>query len=494
MCRIKAEGRQVAESSHAPTAESSAQRITAVFDEPELMLAGKRLYVDIMLITPPLILYCNILPIYLAKALSLTSLQAFHDMALFVMVLSCLSLKKMSQLSANYKIPLLCALSVAIYSAYTAAIGQFGQREYFFALAFLPYFYLRWLDAHAGVRFARILFLATLVCSFMACLKPHFFFPILVYEIYLCFKGSRRNSLFLALLAPPTFYLLHFLFLPPEIRRVFWSEHVPFVLDRYYTFGFPWFVFRHALLRSLIFLIFIALGRRSTRPADQILVPIALTGLACLAIAIFQGMGFSYHFIPMDFLLCFGIPVLFGTLRKSWMGFATAALVLALLGRSVFHQSLVPRLAHDRALIMDELEQLTQPGEKIMLFTSNITYLYPAILLYGLQPGTRYLNYFPIAFFNNTKDRRQLLATHYPQPSELEPAEKIFVKRVADDLKSYKTTWLFFPKPATLMNLFVAPEFDSFEYFKSTGLLAQIQEHYNLAVDDENFLIFRYRE
>ena len=220
--------------------------------------------------------------------------------------------------------------------------------------------------------------------------------------------------------------MLHFLLLPAEVNRAFWLEHVTQVYDRYYTFGQSWEGILEQnwieALRCVFAFAFLWEGVRSANASDKFLVPIGIATISGFFVALMQKKGFPYHFLIMNYLIIFGIPLWLRALaRRSQLAPAAAlaaatvyGYVLVIVAINVLQLRPLPERIVSRLDIMNYLRLKTQPGERVLIFTSNVTLLYPAIPYFGLLPGTRYLNLFPIAFFNHTEERQQLLATHYP--------------------------------------------------------------------------------
>ena len=276
---------------------------------------------------------------------------------------------------------------------------------------------------------------------------------------------------------------------------------MPFLLGRYGAFDETWWQL-YLSWRAYFFLVpwlglCLALnGRKGSTEKKMLSALAALISLAFL-LALLAKKNWAYHLLVVDTLCCLGIALLATLVRPAGAHkLPKAALVFlplaALYSSSEMSYFGVPatirfaRQAYKEKLIA--LLRSAAPGEQVVIFAAEPFSIYPELLNHGLWPGTRYPILYPLAFFNGTAARRELLRTRYPAPSDLEPAERIFVERVREDLVKNKPALLVFRKRFTP---YLPNDFNSFEYAKSVGWIGPLRGCYRIAVDDSEFLVWK---
>ena len=127
----------------------------------QMLLEGKRPYVDVIDTNPPLIFYLNVIPAFIAQVLSANAIVVFSITVLVLVLASAWSVRLVvrgSQLEydqSELALLLFAWVAFAALTKYselyiTKLVGLFGQREHIFMLLYLPLFVVRWVRWHGG--------------------------------------------------------------------------------------------------------------------------------------------------------------------------------------------------------------------------------------------------------------------------------------------------------------------------------------------------------
>lgn len=211
----------------------------------QLLLAGKRPYVDFIEINPPMIIYLNALPALVARVAGIHAVAAFNAVVFAVLLWSTLAIRR--QLAAADLDPFRIApdLVAAAWAGFSLWLwlgtplptNDFAQREHLFALLWMPYGLLRSRRvAAARISPAGAAALGA-VAALGCCLKPFFLVTAVIAELALLLTRRSLRSLWtpevIAFAAVCALYVLHFALLPRDIREAFFGIWVP-LLARHY--------------------------------------------------------------------------------------------------------------------------------------------------------------------------------------------------------------------------------------------------------------------
>ncbi|WP_342113794.1 hypothetical protein [Pseudoduganella sp. OTU4001] len=284
------------------------------------LLRGETLYVDVMEINPPLIVWLNLPIAWLAQLTGVGGEQVFR---LCVLALGLLSLAWSAQLLRGALSPghWWSWLAAGSYVALLLPGYEFGQREHIVFLCILPYLAeaARRCGGQAQSRTvqAGVAALATLGLA----LKPHFLLVPMLVEAF-AFRRERRLAvgclvalaLLLAYLAAAWLFAPHYLEMLRVLAIGYWG----------YTEG--WMVFLDVpyfyVTCILVFLALLVRGFDS--PLKTVL---GLAALGFVLAALVQHKGFSYHWIAAVSLAW----MLFGQAAAAAMSHRHAAVIPAIM-------------------------------------------------------------------------------------------------------------------------------------------------------------------
>jgi hypothetical protein len=389
------------------------------------ILEGQSLYLDFVDSNPPMIVYLNMIPAWVAKTLSVNPILPF-SLSVFGLVAgsTCLVRRLARRLPGARAgdADLLSLLWVA--GAFLVwRNNDFGQREHLFALLYFPFFLLRavrWEGGTVGRAGAIALGVAAAIG---VSLKPHFAFVAIAPELYwLATRRAPRN-----LLAPEVWavavtaaaYGAHFLLLPEAVREEFFGRLIPLHLLVYHVYqspldvvlgrAFPLFVGKvpvtafAAIAAALPFLL--------RRPAPAGLAraarPLACVTAAAFGIYLYQRTGWRYHALPtfVSGLCVFALVA--GQLRASLEGrrrgpaavaWGAPVLIVLACGVAVWRQvqaGVAPILATPFSVVV---ARHSEPGDAIAHISTSLPPAYPALQQLDRRLANRYPCNLPVSF------------------------------------------------------------------------------------------------
>lgn len=427
---------------------------SAYFAMAEMITQGKLPYVDFFEWNPPLIMYLNLIPVFISRLFHLPGPLAINFSVLGLSAASSflslwIAYKYLSKQDFVAILPMLFA--VAYFSQ--DLLVNTGEREHLFILAYVPYFVLRSIvwrngskegqygvmegpsefdEAHDRVVDERpISKFDAVLCGLLAgvgmALKPQFAASALVVELffYCQFKTIRtfvRPEIY-SVISVFSAYLLLCLLLPPAVWHVYFHQVVPLYLSglsyssetlllMLRTNSDFYLPFLHLILTLSAA---IALSRYS-----QLIAPLAAFSLSFLFHYIYGAQSWPYRFLPMSaglFMLdglMFGIvlnAVLNRLSLQRLMQWVLAGAMLCVAGSLTYQVINIESDCHKGAALFDmsplgysgvslksDLDPLfffivdkTKPTDSAVFMGTGIGPGYPAILQSGRQQGSRYI-------------------------------------------------------------------------------------------------------
>ncbi len=278
-------------------------------------LAGRELYVDVVEVNPPLIVWISAIPIWLAGVLRIDA--QFTAIPFFVAsVLACAwwtaSLLQGSGTLFEDRLPVFAAIGTVLL---VVPAGDLGQREHLLVAAILPYLALfaRSLGGEAPPR--RDALIAGMLAGLGCALKPRYAGVFVVLEGLALLRGL--NPLRIMPLAAGTTMVAYAglvaLLCPAYLRRA-----VPLALALYGASDVP---LRHLVADSLRLMFGEAVAlllwwhRRHRLPDGNLLLTLVVFAITSTAICFMDGKDWFYHRLPATIatvlaLLCWAASAL----------------------------------------------------------------------------------------------------------------------------------------------------------------------------------------
>ncbi len=365
-------------------------------------LAGRELYVDVVEVNPPLIVWISAIPIQLASMLGIDA--QYTAIPFFVAaVLGCAwwtaSLLQGSSRLFEDRVPVFAAIGTVLL---VVPAGDLGQREHLLVAAILPYLVLfaRSLDGERPALRASLIagVLAGLGCA----LKPRYVGVFIVLEGLALLRGLRpvRAQSIAAAAALLVYAGLIALICPAYLRRA-----VPLALALYGASDAP---FRHLLIDSLRLMFGQAVAlllwwtRRRRMPETNLMLTLVVFAITSTAICFMDGKDWFYHRLPATIatllaLLCWAASVLFH--RRAFARTAFLPVVLAGVGVVVFLVAAFQRLEPQVVLAVEpnqmtvvKLERLIrqQKARTYIAFSEWIALGFPVVNSTGVTWASRF--------------------------------------------------------------------------------------------------------
>lgn len=282
----------------------------------DMLCHGKTLYVDIIDLNPPLICYISLIPSIAAVTFNIPAALAF-SLFIWSLCVYCITMLYVLMTKAKEKLNWLLintfTLSIAIYEFILVTdrlrfLFEWGQREHIFMLTYWPFFllrYLRW--QQIAVRPWLAILIGT-VAGFGMCLKPYFFIPAILTELYWLIQNKQIRPFIkieiAAVAATAVLYTLHFKFLPASEQHAYFDVLMPLTISGYkfferstmYLCNYNFTGSDQVLISSLccagLTFAFVRL--------ESFLAPLCVIMLASYFIYFIQGKGFPLHLFPMN--------------------------------------------------------------------------------------------------------------------------------------------------------------------------------------------------
>jgi hypothetical protein len=264
------------------------------------LLHGKQLYVDYIEVNPPLAVWIMVPIAWLGAATTLGPVNALY---VSLLLLTAASLALVNRYIAMLGTPAqLRRYWLALLAAVVLFLpaGDFGEREHFMVLLFVPWLFLR-VARHRGAKPSNLeAILVGLLASLAICIKPQSVFVPLAIELFLLWRYRRWRTLFspeiLAALAFAVAYLALLFFRELEfmhlIIRLGVEAYMPF-------FGYPApLIWVGGSLSAALIVLALMLLRNADGPLAEI-AGASATGAAGFLLSYFiQYKGFSYQVLP----------------------------------------------------------------------------------------------------------------------------------------------------------------------------------------------------
>ena len=278
-------------------------------------MAGRELYVDVVEINPPLIVWISAIPIWLARVLDIDA--QFTAIPFFVAaVLACAwwtaSLLRGSGKLFEDRLPVFAAIGTVLL---VVPAGDLGQREHLLAAAILPYLALFARTLDGGRTVPRDALIAGVLAGLGCALKPRYAGVFVVLEGLVVLRGMNpfRTMPLVAGTTMLAYAGLVALFCPAYLRRA-----VPLALALYGATDVP---LRHLVADSLRLMFGQAVAlllwwhRRHRKPEGNLLLTLVVFAITSTAICFMDGKDWFYHRLPATIatvlaLLCWAASAL----------------------------------------------------------------------------------------------------------------------------------------------------------------------------------------
>jgi hypothetical protein len=429
------------------------------------MLDGARLYVDLIEVNPPLIVWLNAIPVTLARITSLSPILVYRLLVLVVVLASMMvSAGLIARGMPGERVELRrFFVLLLLFGVLTLARGDFGEREHLLLALGTPYVLLSWLRSES-VPVSRTEAITIGVAAGVGiALKPYFVLVWLALQAYLWAVLRPRRFVpgaeSVAVLGVGVAYLVAVVLWAPEYWQI-----VGLMAGPYYAF------LSNSLVATAILgdgaaiplvagLAFVALRHLSRHP--RLWSVLMLATAALYGSAVFQHKGWRYHFYPS---MAFGI-VLLGlmavdsrrpaiSLAERVFSILAAPIALGIaLWTSVacLVQSLSPLASrYDSDPDVGQLIPLVREhaaGGSVMVLSWSIASTYPLVNYSGVRSASRFNSMWILGAVYRDQTRGAA-PIEYRERARMSPLEAYFGDAVVEDLSRDRPRLIVALRPA----------------------------------------------
>jgi hypothetical protein len=484
----------------------------------QLLLDGQRPYVDFVELNPPFIMYVNVIPVLLARALSSPIVLTFSLCVVALAAWSTLSIQRhLARLPRLRPVAPAAAAVWAMFTLLQRSGYDFGQREHLLALLYMPYLVARSLASpcqESGRSRPSPVFLA-LAAGCGICLKPHYAPVAAMLELYwLRRQRPVLEPATIAVVAVPLIYALHFAVLPAAVRDALVHRWLPLVAARYSVYNEPLGALFDAptILSALVGVAVVAASLWLQGSSGSLFGALGLFVSGAVAVYFVQHKAWPYHLMPViasmallltlltERLLAQVLPSLKKGHPRRLVSAArrlsltlTAAAVPLLVGVAwIVAVSPLPLPLIDHLVwegpLWPLVNRYSDRNEAVLFVSTSVVPAYPLLLQMERRPGSRYLWFFPIPMLT-AGDIGQTPGNLWPaNDAWLQAQEDQFLRDLTDDVASRRPPIIFIRIDSGCQGC--APGFTILRYLGERGVMDRIERDYTRVTVTSGFVMY----
>jgi len=475
-----------------------------LLDAAARVLAGARLYVDVVEINPPLIVALNMPAVLLGRLLGVSGLVVYRlGFALVLLGGLALDARLLRRVAPDDIVLRRALLLLFAFALFPLAGQDFGEREHLVLALALPYLILA-AARGLGLAVARAEALGLGFLGGLAfALKPQFLPMWLGVEGYLRLTGRVSRKALL----PETVGIAAFLAAYGVSVLVFAPQYLALVRLLAGPYGrFLYDPFLHllvmgpgALLTLFALLTMVALYRYARHP--ELWRALALGTVACLFAGAVQQKGLRYHFYPSFALAAVTLGAVGLDVRNplgSWVPRVYRILAVSVLGTMIAivawqNAASALRLGPDAERVRFEklvgLVRDRAAGGSVYVMSYHIGSAYPLINYSGTRSASRFPQLWILAaeYLDALKSSRPL---RYHDPAEMSPSERFLNRAVREDLQTNQPALLLILRHARDLPANGYRRLNYVAYFGRDSTVARILAGYQLVGDVGDYAVY----
>jgi hypothetical protein len=472
-----------------------------------LISEGSIPYVDHVEISLHMAQYIHVPPVLLSNMLGMDVSLVFAVGVLVLTFYSCfvvLLLVRRSGLFRTWTGAVLIASSVLILSLKAFSNGDFGQREYLFVLAWLPFLlvrYSRTQDTRVSVSLALVT--GSLAGIMMLC-KPSFLAQVVLVEVWMGFrmrgKMTYRTPEMIAVYSVVLVLTVHLFLLPGGLQSPFFTRWIPFITAGYHSYNASIFemvrgnlYFWPLYLGSAILSVLVMF--RSKKAVRHLLELLLAASVLAVGLFFLQHKGWLYQLFPAFGLVAVLVAVSIAALYERYgsRGIAGKSINIALLLSPVAACLILTgnsfQYADTMYSNMDEflkvIDVYSDPDERISFISTCVYPKYPTLVYADRLPGTRFMLAFPIALIYANAAPSDSSGFQYRSPSDMTDEEIQFLAELGMDIRTNRPALVFIDTEVTCQGCPTGFRID--EYLISSGWLGEYMSDYELLFTRNGF-------
>lgn len=460
--------------------------IALLLEAAERWLAGERLYVQVIDVNPPLIIWLSALPVRFEKWFGLLDAAGWYAALVgAAAILAALAVRSLTPRAAGRWAGLAAFWALVILPGY-----DFGQREHLMALCALPYVLASARRARGETPRGRIA--AALLAAVGFALKPHFLaVPALVEAAVLLGRGRAilRDPVPWTMAAVWVVYLVSL----PLVFPLYLGSVLPLVYEYYVDLGRLnafWVLFTDRLGTAVWTVVMPVAWFALRRPGPPRMLMLA--GFGALASAMAQHKGWSYHVVPVELFSGATVGLLVARVLDGVAFPRRIAAATALSGLLAAHAVAVGEAPWREIIFPSSVAgRLTAAlrehayGARVLVMTPDIYPIYPAINYAEARSTLRTMNLWLLQSTNATclPDGRR-----YREVWEMSRAEFFMFRTVAEDAAKAPPSVILVSRVPGIP--WCGAEFDFIEYFSRHPLFSELWKKYREVARVDHYRIY----
>ncbi len=474
----------------------------------ERLLHGSRLYVDVIEVNPPLVIWLNLIPAWLGAVLGASEVTLYRLGVIALCLLSAWLCGRVLRLVLQDHDPTFrrLILLLVLFALLPASREDFGEREHLLLALALPYVLL----AAARARLVPVPTVLGATAGLLAgvgiALKPYFVALWLAIEAWLFFgaqirrPAERLEGVLVALVG--ACYLGAVVLLTPEyltIVRLMAGPYYHYLSNSLLITGL---LGDGAPIGLFALLGFVAL--RGTGRRRELWTVLALATAGFYASALLQQKGWRYHFYPS---LATGL-VLIGVMAwdgrgppSSWARriYSVAVATAALLVPAFIVVACVLQMADPHAPRYEadpDLDRLLPivrehaAGKSVMVLSSNMASSFPLVPYSGARWALRFPSvWFLVAAYQDDLFRDEPLP--YRRPEGRGPLERYMADAVVADFQDAKPELILVLRSAPDRKGWGARRLDYVRYFRMDERFDRLFRDYGYVAEVGQYHLYR---
>lgn len=264
------------------------------------MLSGEQLYVDIVEVNPPLVIYLMMPAVLVADTMGLSDAAAVNS---FMIVLLSVSIVFSVHLifDSHRHIATAWWLVLFGFSLFIVPAADFGQREHLLLALTIPFILIKWRFTCGSALRNWERWLAGIAGGIGFALKPHFLFFWIALEALAFLRGRERGIEFRV--GSETIAVVSVFAVYASLSMIFHAAYLRLAQDVAQVYGAFGPGYRMSLLVLFYSLPLIPLGGALYLAESKSSLRLLVLGLCVysgvgLWVAFIQSKGWSYHFLP----------------------------------------------------------------------------------------------------------------------------------------------------------------------------------------------------
>jgi hypothetical protein len=470
------------------------------------MLDGARLNVDVVEVNPPLVVWLDLIPAALSRALHLPAAPVFSAIVVLLALLSSWATAALVNRLFPDRAGLARLLTLAtIFVLLPLTREDFGQREHLFLILAFPYLVVAALRSAGRPVGSREAVAAGVAAGAGIALKPYFVLLWLFLELGLLAQTGRLRPKLrpesMAVVAVGVLYLAAMLVWARDyfpIARLMAGPYYDYLSN---TLLVTALLGDGAVLPIVGLLIVIGLRRSGRRPAVWSIVAWGMAGLWLAAVL--QHKGWRYHFYPAFGVALWLLVLVAADVRRPlgrWVERLYAALCVAVvvamaaatLGACAL-QSVIPR---DPRYDVDPDQHRLTPlvrrqaaGGSMAVLSWSIASAFPLATEAGVPVASRFPSLWSLGAIY-WRAVRSDPPIRYHERAEMDSLERYVNDAVVEDLEAGRPQVLLVLRPGLDRREWGLRRLDFLSYFLRDRRFASLFERYRYSADVGEYWVF----